>query len=290
MTDSPLVPYKTSNLRHVQHNCDLTITAKDSLKDNVMKCHAIIAASNSVYVEKNIRKSLNNGEDVSIYVDGVIETLSIIVEYFYTRKLCFSIDQVKSVFLMATQLQIDHVIQHCLTAIQRTISLTNFSDYLAFSEKFKLDNLKNLVYEFLKNKFQLFCQRTHEKHLDYETLMYLISCNDIKVVNEDDVLEIVRHWIIAQADSDITDDTTLCEQYMKLLDHVKFQHCSDKAIYTFLCGCTGPLVKLESFINRKCLLQSYYWKSRPCGNQNCVSKVVNDTVEMRRYDKVNKQA
>ena len=186
---------------------------------------------------------------------------------------------------MATQLQIEHIIQHCLTAIQRTISLTNFSDYLAFSEKFKLDNLKNLVYEFLKDKFQLFCQRTFEKHLDYETLMYLISCNDINVVNEDDVLEIVRLWIIAQADSDTSDD--LCEQYRKLLDHVKFQHCSDKAIYTLLCGCTGPLVKLEAFINRKCLLQSYYWKSRPCSDKNSVSEVINDTVVIRRYDKVN---
>ena len=249
-----------------QSEVDLTLLTQDK---EVILCHSIVAAANSLYIqqclENNIKCDIplpDNNSSFCVQICDVNKTvLSRIVEYFYTGDIDITIANVTDLLLGATVLQIDCLIEKSYDIVHKSLCVENFESFLQFSRIYGILKLEEICHTFICDDFPNFLTTNEVSKLDVELLISIIKEDGCRAESEDMILNAVVTWLQSNSEGVTT------EIVERLIDCVRFEHCTSQTVYDVLDKCHQLFASAEMLLHRKCLLHLYCEKAKEQGVQ-----------------------
>ena len=252
---------RLKKLRDAGRCVDLTLITNDGAS---VKCHALVAATNSPYIKECIENSnLSDNEETGNLDSDTAYTVKVktanldvilpIVEYFYTGRLMLTQDTIKHTLLTAKLLRIKAVVNRCKYIVKNHISSENYEEYLDFGKQHNLDLFAKLYLDNLADKFDYLLQSQKIVLLDFEVFFPIVKSDHCSCTSEDDILMAVVLWL--QANKDKYGDNEFYNISKHLLDCVRFEHCSSNALYDLLVESVDLGLSVEVLLHKKCLLQ-----------------------------------
>ena len=264
------------NLYVSKNGFDLTLLTNDN---GHVQCHAVVASANSPYIKECLGTSshlststqLTHQSDTTYSVDVKLsnsKVLSTIVDYFYTGQIQINADDIKEILLTATLLQLDTITDKCMTLIKHYISINNYQYYLIYGEKYKLEQLVSICHDFIADRFEQLL--TSDRIAEIETTLFLnvLKNENCRVQSEDVILKGVVQWL--KVNKYKHNKRKLCDISKRLLDCVRFEHCSSVSLYEVLTEPSDLFSKVQSLLNRKCLIQVCCVRAEDKGEEICM--------------------
>ena len=263
--DRKLIP-SLKTLYDRQSEVDLTLLTQDK---EVILCHSIVAAANSPYIqhclENNIKCDnplLDNNSTFCVQIADVNKNvLSRIVEYFYTGDIEIIITDVTDLLLAANVLQIDCLIEKLYDIVHKSLCIENYESFLQFSKAHNIVKLQDICHTFICDNFPNFLSTNEVSKLDVELLISIIKEDDCRAESEDMILDAVVKWLQSNSEGVTT------EIVERLIDGVRFEHCTSQTVYEVLDKCHQLFASAEMLLHRKCLLHLCCEKAKEQGVQ-----------------------
>ena len=174
--------------------------------------------------------------------------LSRIVEYFYTGVIEITIADITDLLLAATVLQIDCLIKKSYDIIHKSLCTKNSESFLQFSRNHGIVKLQEICHTFMCDDFQNFLTTNEVSKLDVELLISIIKEDGCRAESEDMILDAVVKWLQSNSEGVST------EIVERLIDCVRFEHCTSQTVYDVLEKCHQLFASAEMLLHRKCLL------------------------------------
>ena len=265
MVDRKLIP-SLKTLYDRQSEVDLTLLTQDK---EVILCHSIVAAANSPYIQQclvnNIKCDIplpdNNSTFCVQIADVNRNVLSRIVEYFYTGDIEITIADVTDLLLAATVLQIDCLIEKSYDIVHKSLCVENYESFLQFSRIYGILKLEEICHTFICDDFPNFLTTNEVSRLDVEQLISIIKEDGCRAESEDMILDAVVKWLQSNSEGVTT------EIVERLIDCVRFEHCTSQTVYDVLDKCHQLFASAEMLLHRKCLLHLCCEKAKEQGAQ-----------------------
>ena len=265
MVDRKLLP-SVKTLYDRQSEVDLTLLTQDK---EVILCHSIVAAANSPYIqqclENNINCDIRRNDNNSTYCVQIVDVnrnvLSRIVAYFYTGDIDITLADVTDLLLAATVLQIDCLIEKSYDIVHKSLCIKNYESLLQFSKNHGIVKLQEICYNFMCDDFPNFLATDEVSKLDVELLISIIKEDGCRAESEDTILDAVVKWLQSNSEGITT------EIVERLIDCVRFEHCTSQTVYDVLDKCHQLFASAEMLLHRKCLLYLCCEKAKEQGVQ-----------------------
>ena len=249
-----------------QSEVDLTLLTQDK---EVILCHSIVAAANSPYIqqclEKNIKCDIPLADNNSTFCLQIADVnrnvFSRIVEYFYTGDIEFTIADVTDLLLAATVLQIDCLIEKLYDIVHKSLCIENYESFLQFGRNYGIVKLEEICHTFISDDFPNFLTTNEVSKLDVELLISILKEDGCRAESEDMILDGVVKWLQSNSEGVTT------EIVERLIDCVRFEHCTSQTVYDVLNKCHQLFASAEMLLHRKCLLHLCSEKAKEQGVQ-----------------------
>ena len=263
--DRKLIP-SLKTLYDRQSEVDLTLLTQDK---EVILCHLIVAAANSPYIQHCLENNINcdnqrpnNNSTFCVQIADVNKNvLSRIVEYFYTGDIEITIADVTDLLLAATVLQIDCLIEKLYDIVHKSLCIENYESFLQFSRNHDIVKLQEICHTFICDNFPNFLTTNEVSKLDVELLISIIKKDGCRAESEDMILDAVVKWLQSNSEGVTT------EMVERLIDCVRFEHCTSQTVYDVLDKCHQLFASAEMLLHRKCLLHLCCEKAKEQGVQ-----------------------
>ena len=263
--DRELIPF-LKTLYDRQSEVDLTLLTQDK---EVILCHSIVVAANSPYIQHCLENNINcdiprpdNNSTFCVQLADVNKNvLSRIVEYFYTGDIEITIADVTDLLLAATVLQIDCLIERSYDIVHKSLCIENYENLLQFSKAHGVVKLQEICHTFICDDFQNFITTNEVSKLDVELLISIIKEDGCRAESEDMILDAVVKWLQSNSEGVTT------EIVERLIDCVRFEHCTSQTVYDVLHKCHQLFASVEMLLHRKCLLHLCCEKAKEQGVQ-----------------------
>ena len=187
--------------------------------------------------------------------------LSRIVEYFYTGDIEITIADVSDLLLAAIVLQIDCLIEKLYDIIYKSLCIENYERFLQFSRKHGIVKLQEICHTFICDTFPNFLTTNEVSKLNVELLISIIKEDGCRAESEDMILDGVVKWLQSNSEGVTT------EIVERLIDCVRFEHCTSQTVYDVLEKCHQLFASAEMLLHRKCLLYLCCEKAKEQGIQ-----------------------
>ena len=185
--------------------------------------------------------------------------LSRIVEYFYTGDIEITIADVTGLLLAATVLQIDCLIEKSYDIVHKSLCIENYESFLHFSRIHGIVRLEEICHTFICEDFPNFLKTNEVSKLDVELLINIIKEDGCRAESEDMILDVVVKWLQSNSEGVTT------EIVERLIDCVRFEHCTPEIVYEVLDKCHQLFASVEMLLHRKCLLHLCCEKAKERG-------------------------
>ena len=263
--DRKLLP-SLKTLYDRQSEVDLTLLTQDK---EVILCHSFVAAANSHYIQQCLENNIKcddplpaNNSTFCVHIADVNKNvLSRIVEYFYTGDIEFTIADVTDLLLAATVLQIDCLIEKSYDIVHKSLCAKNYDSFLQFSRHHGIVRLHKICHNFICEDFPNFLIANKVSKLDVELLISIIKEDGCRAESEDMILDAVVKWLQSNSEGVTT------EIVERLIDCVRFEHCTSQTVYDVLDKCHQLFASAEMLLHRKCLLHLCCEKAKEQGAQ-----------------------
>ena len=187
--------------------------------------------------------------------------LSRIVEYFYTGDIEITIADVSDLLLAAIVLQIDCLIEKLYDIIYKSLCIENYERFLQFSRNHGIVKLQEICHTFICDDFPNFLTTNEVSKLTVELLISIIKEDGCRAESEDMILDAVVKWLESNSEGAST------EIVERLIDCVRFEHCTSQTVYDVLEKCHQLFASAEMLLHRKCLLYLCCEKAKEQGVQ-----------------------
>ena len=260
-----LIP-SLKTLYDIQREVDLTLLTQDK---EAIVCHSIVAAANSPYIQQCLENNINctstlddNNSTFCIQIVNVNkQILSKIVKYFYTGDIEITIADVTDLLLAAIILQIDCLIEQSYDIVHNSLCIKNYKSFLQFSLTHDIAKLQEICHTFMYDDFPSFLITNELSRLDVELLISIIKEDGCRAESEDMILDAVVEWLQSNSEGVTT------EIIERLMDCVRFEHCTSRTVYDLLDKCHQRFAFAELLLHKKCLLHLCCEKANEQGTQ-----------------------
>ena len=181
--------------------------------------------------------------------------------YFYTGDIEITIADVTDLLLAATVLQIDCLIEKSYDIVHKSLCIKNYESLLQFSKNHGIVKLQESCYNFVCDDFSNFLATNEISKLDAELLISIIKEDGCRAESENMILDAVVKWLQSNSEGVST------EIVERLIDCVRFEHCTSQTVYDVLDKCHQLFASAEMLLHRKCLLYLCCEKAKDQGVQ-----------------------
>ncbi|XP_032237178.2 kelch-like protein 3 [Nematostella vectensis] len=172
--------------------CDVNL----EVEGQVFAAHRCVLAANSQFFYTMFTSGMRDSNDSRIKLCSLTSgALSSILDFFYTREINISRDNVVDILEAASFLLLTPVKSACAQIILSALRINNCISTRRVADKYALEELKIKADSFIKKNFQQV--RSEEEFLDLSIgeLCELISSDDLNVETEEEVFEAVLKWV-----------------------------------------------------------------------------------------------
>ena len=263
--DRELIP-SLKTLYDRQSEVDLTLLTQDK---EVILCHSIVAAAYSPYIQQCLENNIkcdnpqpDSNSTFCVQIDDVNKNvLSRIVEYFYTGDIDITIADVTDLLLAATVLQIDCLIEKSFDIVHKSLCFENYESFLQFSGAHNIVKLQEICHTFMCDNSTSYLTNNEVSKLNVELLISIIKEDGCRAESEDMILNAVVRWLQSNSEG------VTAEIVERLIDCVRFEHCTSQTVYDVLDKCHQLFASAEMLLHRKCLLHLCCEKAKEQGAQ-----------------------
>ncbi|XP_059164125.1 kelch repeat and BTB domain-containing protein 3-like [Physella acuta] len=175
-------------------NIFLDFTVK--VDDVSLPCHRIFLAASSHFFRALLMTDMKEAKEGCVTINGIsLKTFQHILKSMYTGKVPLTKDNFIDIWQAADQLQIDFIVTHCEDFATKAISVENIENVVSTAKAFKSEKVLNASKSFLLNNFGIIMNDKHIMELEVKDFNELIDSRDLKVENEDWVIQTVLKWV-----------------------------------------------------------------------------------------------
>ncbi|XP_059171620.1 uncharacterized protein LOC131952793 [Physella acuta] len=175
-------------------NIFLDFTVK--VDDVSLPCHRIFLAASSHFFRALLMTDMKEAKEGCVTINGIsLNTFQHILKSMYTGKVPLTKDNFIDIWYAADQLQIDFIVTHCEDFAAKAISVENIESVVSTAKAFKSEKVLNASKSFMLNNFGILMNDKPIMELEVKDFNELIDSRDLKVENEDWVMQTVLKWV-----------------------------------------------------------------------------------------------
>jgi kelch-like protein 10 len=163
----------------------------------VFPVHRVILSTCSAYFRTLFTTTLHSKEKTDIHLPGVdSETLTLILDYCYTRKVDINQENVSQLLVSADYLIVPGLVELCCDFFKSMLAPENCIGIMRFARDHGCPSLEEAARRFVTSNFTQISQQSEELlELPPEDLLALIRSDELNVRSEEVVWEGVVRWI-----------------------------------------------------------------------------------------------
>ncbi|CAH1265144.1 KLHL24 [Branchiostoma lanceolatum] len=158
-------------------------------------CHRAVLAT-TPYFKAMLSSNLAESSSKVIHLHGTDSiSFSKILDFLYTGEIRISEDDVQDILKTAHMLQFDKILKYCQKFIQGNLCPANCLGVMRLADMYGLSDLKKSARKMVVSNFSDANQDEEFLSLSVQELLDLLGDEDLKVTNEDDVVNFVIRWL-----------------------------------------------------------------------------------------------
>ena len=215
----------------VKLSTDHVLKGLDELRDRKLLCdvhlvaegatfpaHRVVLAAASPYFQAMFTGGFKENQMNEITLnDTSSKGLDCVMVAIYTGELSLSEEKVCDILPLASQLQLNQIVQHCERFLSRNITTQTCLAFLSVAEKYDLQEAVNKCNKFVPENFEIISQLTEFENLSKEQLCTYISDECLKTEKgEIQVFRATLKWYGANQKGGDSSDLA------DLMQHIRF--------------------------------------------------------------------
>jgi N-acetylneuraminic acid mutarotase len=212
-----------SNLNELR-NDGLLFDFRIHVGNKILKVHRVVLAASSDYFKAMFAHDSKELEAGQVYLQNIdANAVEAIINYIYTCKVDLNNENIESILLAASILQVKAVQDACVHFIENQIDASNCLGVAVLSERCGLNELNSKALSYCYANFDQVVGEKEFLSLDASMLARIISADELQISHEAHVFYYVIRWIKADQDKRIA-------ELSKLMRHVRFGTIEPKVL------------------------------------------------------------
>ncbi|XP_032089265.1 kelch-like protein 25 [Thamnophis elegans] len=185
-----------SQLNTMRKHCrftDVTLSAGDKS----FSCHRAVLAASSRYFEamfsNGLRESL--GDEVNFHDSLHPEVLELLLDYAYSSKIIINEENAESLLEAGDMLQFHDVRDAAAEFLEKNLCPSNCLGMMVLSDAHQCKRLYEFSWRMCLGNFETIHQTDEFNDLSKDTLLDLISSDELDIEDEEKVFKAVIHWV-----------------------------------------------------------------------------------------------
>ena len=180
------------SLRKDRKLCDITL----KVGDFTLLSHRVVLAAASPYFNAMFTVDMMESRQDEVTLHGVeFSALDDLINFCYTGRIEISVENVQNLLCASSLLQLASVKQACVEFLHRVLHPHNCLGIRSFADTFSCLDLVDAADVYAMKNFSEVCTSEEFLALSPEALEMLISREELKVRNEQEVFEAVMFWV-----------------------------------------------------------------------------------------------
>ena len=172
--------------------CDMIL----EVEGRQLATHRCILAASSQFFYNMFSSGMKESNQTLLKLHSVsFDSVSLILDYFYTREIVINDDNVLELLNTASFLLVTPVKKACIKLLHRQLSGENCFSILQVAEKFGASNLANTASNAIKSNFFSVVKNDEFVSISKNSLINFISSDEIQVEREEEVYQAVLKWV-----------------------------------------------------------------------------------------------
>ena len=232
-------------LRQDNEYTDVTLQSGDVQ----MQCHRVVLAVGSEYFKALFRCGLQESRSDPVQLTMEPHILANIIDYMYTGEIELTDDNVESLVEACDVLQLDALKARCEHFMLTQVDVTNCVRFWRLSEVYQLHKVLRKAKGLVLAEFKTVAFSDQFKELSCSELIDVIKEDDIRVDDEDVVVECVLDWV----SHDVKNRTSSFET---VLERTRLPYCSSKYLWHMKNTCQLLTPKCVEYVNEALSFQA----------------------------------
>ena len=205
-------------LRNEALLCDVHLVAEGTK----FPAHRVVLAAASPYFQAMFTGGFKENQMSEVTLnDTSSEGLKCVLNAIYTGELLLSRENVCDVLPVASQLQLNEIVQHCETFLVNNVSVDSCLSFLCVAEKYDLPMAVDVCNEFVLENFDAISESTKFTNLSKAQLCNYISDDQLKTTHgEIEVFRSTLKWFEVNQGVEGAGDSS--NDLIDLMQHVRF--------------------------------------------------------------------
>ncbi|PFX22730.1 Kelch-like protein 12 [Stylophora pistillata] len=176
--------------------------------------HKAVLAANSRFFFAMFTTEMLEKDKTSASVSTITATaMESLLDFMYTGQIQIHVQNVFELLEASSYLLVEKVKEACCRFLQRILDMENCLMVLSMADTFSCSGLIQTVTQYVNREFSEVAKTESFLKLSKEEIIKFLSSDDISIENEDQLLEIVIHWI--SYDPEVRKD--FCGELLKLV-------------------------------------------------------------------------
>ncbi|XP_047146015.1 kelch-like protein diablo isoform X2 [Hydra vulgaris] len=199
-----------SNTESLTYCCDMMKLMDDFRKANILCdvtlcvdgtvffAHKPLLAAASPYFKAIFSSDLNKCSENTkpiILTEIGSEHMETLLDYIYTGHINLTKENINQVLSAANFLLLSSLKSRCTSFLEKILSPANCLVIESTAEKFDCEALKNTATHYVHDNFITIANSNEFLHLEVDRLIEIVSSDDTKVEQEEQVFEAIMNWV-----------------------------------------------------------------------------------------------
>ena len=189
-----------------------------------IQCHRVVLAASSDYFKAMFRRGFKESASDTVELTIEPEILTSMIDYIYTGEIQLTVDNVEGLVNACDVLQLDTLKAGCDDFLMSQVDVTNCVGFVRFAALYRLLKVQRKARGLMLAEFKTVAFTDQFKDMSCSELVDVIKDDDIRVDDEDVVVECVLDWV----GHDVNNRTSSFETVM---ERVRLPYCSSKYLW-----------------------------------------------------------
>lgn len=172
--------------------CDVIL----EVEGRQLTTHRCVLAANSQFFYTMFSSGMKESNQKLLSLQSVcFNSMSLILDYFYTREIVISDENVLDLLNASSFLLVTPVKNACIQLLNKRLSSENCFSVLQVAEQFGADDLSKRANDFINSNFSIVVNSEEFVSISQKDLVHFIASDDIQVEKEEEVFEAVLKWV-----------------------------------------------------------------------------------------------
>ncbi|CAH1271168.1 KLHL24 [Branchiostoma lanceolatum] len=160
-----------------------------------IRCHRAVLAS-TPYFKAMLSSKLTERKSKVVRLHGIDSiSFSKVLDFLYTGEIRIGKDDVQDILQAAHMLQIDKITEYCRNFIEKNLSLSNCIGVMRLADLYGFSDLREKARDEALSQFSELGGNEEFLTLSTEELMDLLKDENLRVADEEEVLDAVIRWL-----------------------------------------------------------------------------------------------